>query len=572
MCARSFLPLLAVALSFASAAHAATRCQITFGVCANYPSLSHQVVYDAFAHADTDAAACMVRAGDYYQWCGSSDVTTATFYANNTPVDSRRAGQPASCPAGWVCPSTPIYTSKIGMWYEIWWEPIASTPGNGWAISRYQPLLGYYDSGDAQVVQTHFAQMKSAGVDFLIFDDTNGITANDLKVDANVRAIMARDAQLPASIQIPYAFAIGAQLWANCSLDLQRAEADYVYSFSDSPLYFKWRGEPLLVNYNAYDGPDACAPNWDDEPLHRFSVRRATGLVDVGDAGLAPYGGLGWWGWAVRYPQPATQEEIAVSPGADNVHRGCPGCAIRIDRENGKLFGLQWLNAIKRNPAAIVVAGWNEFNDETAIEPARATTGPAWVDAYGEETPDLYLQIARGYGNLRTGLMDGAYYQDEDGLSVYAVVGGRLVYQSSFPHRAPVILLPAGTLRGLLGPNAFAPHPANGTLLTAAGLPPSVVVDGVQVLFQSQAVAQLFATSSQSLSAEDYLLIPSAGQVLLAAPVYGTSGFPPAFLSDRWELMPTDCLAAIGANQSTISSIPAARYGSYTNRATLRCR
>src|ERR1700722_7530800 len=46
----------------------------------------------------------------------------------------------AECPAGWICPERPIYSSKIGMWYEPWWE--AKGPFRSqWLNTRYKPLL-----------------------------------------------------------------------------------------------------------------------------------------------------------------------------------------------------------------------------------------------------------------------------------------------------------------------------------------------------------------------------------------------------------------------------------------------
>jgi hypothetical protein len=73
-----------------------------------------------------------------------------------------------------------------------------------------------------------------------------------------------------------------------------------------------------------------------------------------------------------------------------------------------------------------------------------------WVDYYGTETPDWYVQITSDYTHLRTGLMLGSYYMDEDNAAVYEVVDGKLVYQSVLPHGNPVIFLPAGTLKALL--------------------------------------------------------------------------------------------------------------------------
>jgi hypothetical protein len=341
------------------------------------------------------------------------------------------------------------------MWYEPWWQT-PDTHGSvmNWIhpnqMSRFKPLIGFYRSGDSTIIDRQFTEIKSIGVSYLILDETNTIADGDGGlIDKNVQAIFAEDQRLPASDQLLLSVAIGGQLWARKSAAGQDTEANYIYSsYASTPVYFSWRGKPLLVSYNYYHacGGTAFDKNWDDP---RFSVRKADCVV------YPKFGESSWWGWIVDYPQTMSREAMVVTAGADvanenGMHDGVS--SANINRDNGAYFEKSWLRAISENPQTIVINGWNEFRDETAIEPALAIdpTVPAWVDAYGRETPDWYVQIATAYANLRVGLIPGGYYRDVNCTAIYSVAAARLVVQSVPPHGHPVIPLPAGLL-GQLG-------------------------------------------------------------------------------------------------------------------------
>jgi len=365
----------------------------------------------------------------------------------------------AVCPVGWICPATPILpqATKIGTWYELYWQDRSNRYGEQhWAETRYKPVLGYYGSGAPAIIRAHFKQMRATGIDYIVLDDTNGQFADGGEIEKNARAIFAVNIALPAAERIPTAFVIGAELYVGKSAINQQKEADHIWNhYAKSPVYFAWHGKPLLVLFHEFDKPFAFMPGWNDP---RFTVRKSVGIVDSSNALLQEYAAEGLWGWSLPEPQLASPETIAVGPGWSREHLPNPARGP-IAREGGALYMRQWLFAIKHKPQNIVIPSWNEFAEETAIEPAYSTGGPKWVDAYGDETPDWYLQITSAYAHLRTGLMAGTYFRDEDSISVYQVVKGKLVWQPVMPHGHPVIMLPAGTLSGLLSTPAVACPP-----------------------------------------------------------------------------------------------------------------
>lgn len=357
-----------------------------------------------------------------------------------------------TCPFGWICPATPIlsHSTKIGAWYTPFWQAPGTTPDpydQHWSQwTEYEPLLGYYSSGATSTVTVEFAEMKAAGIDYAILDDTNGVWADHGYIEQNVQNIFAVDSQLPSSSQLPLSFAIGNGLVTR-SLAAQNDQANFIWdNYAQQPVYFTWQEKPLLVNYNAYDNnQNVYAPNWSDA---RYTVRPATGDVVATNPLLAPYSADGFWGWVQEYPQLTTSEEVGVTPGWDRSHLGAAAITTkpRIDRVGGTYYENEWLQAIQAHPQTIVISSWNDFGEETAIEPAVSMGDPEWTDSYGTQVPDWYVQITTAYANLRTGLMQRAYYQDEGDINVYLVNQGQLVYQGAMPHGHPVITLPAGTL------------------------------------------------------------------------------------------------------------------------------
>lgn len=352
----------------------------------------------------------------------------------------------APCPANWVCPADPVYQSRIGIWYTIWWQQPSEPFGEHWsAWSRYKPVLGYYSSGDPAVIRAHVSMLKNAGIDYLVLDHTNSMDNDNGAIDKNAQAVFNTIRRLPPSEQLPVAVAIGFNLWGQRSVKGQNAEAQRVWaSYATQPIYYRWGGKPLLVNYNAYDTAEVAAPRWEDP---RFTVRRATGVVDRSNALLWPYADHGYWGWVHKEPTYVHAEVMGVMPGWDTAHLGRP--TNPVDREEGMLYQREWLQAIAHNPKTILISGWNDFAEEVSIEPAYAVGGPAWQDFYGAEVPDWYMQITRAYAQLRTGLAEGYCYREEDSLNIFCVIDGGLIHQTEAPHGRPVVALPAGTISAL---------------------------------------------------------------------------------------------------------------------------
>jgi len=330
------------------------------------------------------------------------------------------------------------FTSQVGIWYTVWWDDQPPFDSHWTDWTRYRPLRGDYDSGDAATIQAHMQWMKQAGIDFVIIDDTNGHGNDNGNIAAHIDQVFDVVEAMPAGTAPKLAVAIGAAQFVNNDAAAHQAEADLIYSsYAQRPSYYQWKGKPLLIDYTT----SSWFYKWDDS---RFSVRYATGKVSEGKP-VAPETGL--WGWVFDESFP-TQEVMGVMPGWDTAHLGRG--TTPIPRDDGELYTSQWLEALRCNPDAVIIASFNDLAEETSIEAAapRNAATPPYVDAYGDPAPDWYEKLTEGYAGLKNGYREGFYYQEEQSNQLYRYTAGQLQKVSALPHALPVIVVPKGFIKG----------------------------------------------------------------------------------------------------------------------------
>lgn len=327
------------------------------------------------------------------------------------------------------------YDSAVGIWYTAWWAEEGTKYYEHWAEwSRHKPELGFYSSGDRDAVQAHMTFLNDAGINFVIIDDTNGHWNDGGNIAKNIDSIFEIVQEMGEDNTPDLCLAIGGALWAGQSLDAQKKEADLVYEkYASTPVYFTWKGKPLLINYTTVEWF-----KWKDS---RFTVRNAIGAVREGLDEVDPKTGL--WGWVFN-DQMEESEVRGVMPGWNTAHLGRP--TLPISRKDGERYVNMWLEAIKANPEVIVIVGWNDFAEETAIEAASPSGDMVkpWTDHYGNPAPYWYEELTFGYVRLRYGLVDEYYYREETNETIYQYMNGKLITQDRYPEFHPVIVIPDG--------------------------------------------------------------------------------------------------------------------------------
>lgn len=277
-----------------------------------------------------------------------------------------------------------------------------------------EPLFGYYNTIDKWVLRKHAELLADAGVDVVIFDNTNGTyTWRDsytrlLEVFAEARADGVRTPQI--SFILP--FAPGE----NTTIQLESLYTDIYRAGKYPDLWFRWKGKPLLMAY-----PDALDPA---DPLHReirefFTFRPGQPSYTVGQQRPDH------WGWLSVYPQQVytgpdgTPEQITV--GVAQNHSAELGLTAmngenifgRIytskgydTRENAVLYGAnldeQFAYALEVDPEFIFITGWNEW------VAGRFETWQGVTNAFPDQFSDAFSRdIEPSKGKLK----DHYYYQ-----------------------------------------------------------------------------------------------------------------------------------------------------------------
>jgi hypothetical protein len=254
-----------------------------------------------------------------------------------------------------------------------------------------EPWFGYYQSDDRAVIRKHMQMLADAGVDVIIFDNTNGPTYPDVYIPL-CEVVEEMRAQGNPTPQI--AFFTGHGAWSTLYRDF--------YARNLYPdLWFRWKGKPLMMAH--LEKGDQLPP----EVTSYFNVRESWAWTPSE-----------WFGdghdkgpWLDNVPQnfgwhedPKTPEEVSVCVGqhaTSSIGRSSLGQkepevdALRVTPYTpvGRCFAQQFELAIQIDPEFIFVTGWNEWTatrfqmDHAGIMAGRPEPkgGTFFVDEYNAE-------------------------------------------------------------------------------------------------------------------------------------------------------------------------------------------
>lgn len=315
------------------------------------------------------------------------DKTVGIFYftANNQP------GHPIQNNAAILAKNPKAVVGPIHS--EHWWG---------------EPLFGYYISSDPFVLREHAAMLGDAGIDTVIFDNTNGPTY------LNVQKALFKSWSHMRALGNPvpdFACFTGQGAW----------NTDYKNIYQTGlarNLWFRWDGKPLMLVY----GDMQKLPS----EIKQFFTLRYT---------WAWTGGKDKWGWDNIRPNlwiyswhvnKHIPEEMPVAiagwattstgrssfnghePATDAQHPG-----------RGICFTQQWQHALKVNPRFIFITGWNEWTAGCWPSPSRQFFArhwvnkgyPVFVDEYTPEYSRDAEPMRNDKGGLYGGFGDNYYYQ-----------------------------------------------------------------------------------------------------------------------------------------------------------------
>ena len=305
-----------------------------------------------------------------------------------------------------------------------------------------EPLYGYYDTNDRWVLRRHAELLAAAGVDVIIFDNTNGTMTwkDSYDVLFEVFAEARRDGVKTPQISFLLPFGPGE----NTTAQLHMLYEDIYKPGKYPDLWFYWKGKPLIMAY-----PDGLIDSEDPEDKEIwsfFTFRPGIAPYNVSSDDLRANGDTLWkqatnrnryWSWLSVYPQvvntnpDGTPEEMAVSVAQNwSAERGLTA----MNGENvfgrtytsngydtsenaalkGANFAEQARRALEVDPEFVFVTGWNEW------VAGRFDEWCGVVNAFPDEYND---EFSRDMEPSKGPLKDHYYYQLVDFIRRYKGVG-----------------------------------------------------------------------------------------------------------------------------------------------------
>jgi hypothetical protein len=265
----------------------------------------------------------------------------------------------------------------VGVHYFTWYRTRDGGWGNDGTIAQaaMKPTLGWYSSGDPVVIDTQLAEMSAAGFDLVIVH----VNAESPAGWANAHTFFDRLTRhtLRAAIMLDGLYTRPATQKATW---VAKAHAEFAHYAN----YFFLHGKPLIMLYSAatdFAMPGVALRNvyWTDNYAPGANTFNP-GLV------LYPHD---WPFWAPT-PQPVVNGVVPVVPGYVDTHLGRER-SMEYPRNNGQMYREQWQRALELRPEIVLVYSWNEYFEQTSVEPTEA-----WGSQYLQSTACYIAHAHRG--------------------------------------------------------------------------------------------------------------------------------------------------------------------------------
>ncbi len=313
---------------------------------------------------------------------------------------------------------------QVGIYYATWFDlwrtrnpqiynitEIQNNNGQYGPIGYFhywsEPQLGYYVSSDKEVIKTHMRQLVSAGIDFLVIDNTNLRT--DLNNDDwNLMVTKPMTSLLDTLVEMrnngektPYIVN-----WVGTFGDFN---AMMMGQLDCTQIACNW--EIINKLYNQFYTNEKYADlwvYWDDKPFMGTTTKISNPTVPITTRTI----------WALQ--QSTTNKEwtfrqqnnnlIYGKDDSGNLEQMSVSAALAlgycmsdptytIGRNHGLTFYNQWLNAYDKHPKVIFVGTWNEWGAQRIEYPMATCKDKCFTDEYTQEYSSDIEPMKGGHGN-----------------------------------------------------------------------------------------------------------------------------------------------------------------------------
>ena len=284
------------------------------------------------------------------------------------------AASPSPAAAAAPEPSFDVVSVPLLAYYYIWFDAAS------WGRAKSDlPVLGPYSSDDEAVMRQHIKWAKAAGIDGFIVSWKNTAIL-DRRLDTLVRVAADMDFKLEIIYEgLDFARAPLAPTLVAEDLDFFIAHyaGKPVFDLFGKPLVIwsgTWEFTPadvaavvgprrdrllILASERSVDGFTRLASSVDGNAYYWSSVNPDTS-PNYGDKlsamGAAVHNAAGLW----------------IAPAAPGFDARLIGGTTVVDRQAGKMLESQLATAVGSFPDAVGLISWNEFSENSEVEPSRA--------------------------------------------------------------------------------------------------------------------------------------------------------------------------------------------------------
>lgn len=295
---------------------------------------------------------------------------------SGSPSDSS-SPQPSAPRSQQVSPSAGILNPPALAYYYMWFTP------SSWSHTKTDlPALGAYDSTNPAVIKQHVAWAKAAGIDAFIVSWKSTPSLN-LALSELVSESRAQGLKLVLIYE-------GLDVNRN-PIPTATVEADLLWfenQYGSDPV-FNLYGKTAVIWSGTWRFSDA------DVAMVRSQVGAPDKMLLLGsEKGASAYqsraslfdGDAYYWSSADPLTTPGyaarlTQLSVAVhashglwlAPAAVGFDARLNGGTSAVDRRDGATLTAAWTDAAASNPDGIALISWNEFTENSFVEPSRDT-------------------------------------------------------------------------------------------------------------------------------------------------------------------------------------------------------
>lgn len=274
------------------------------------------------------------------------------------------------------------------VFYYGWFN--SGTWGDGRLVDRpTEP----YDSADRGAMARHIAQAQVAGIDAFImswYGPENAINT------AILSGLM--DQAAAVGFHVAADVDLGAEFLATPEAVLN-ALRDLIANRIHHPAYFRYQGQPVIFFWNV---GRFTAAQWADLRAQVDPSHDTIWIVEGDSLAYLPvFDGLHLYNiawsrnpantaatWAQRTQQAGGIFVATAMPGWDDTAMGRGEAGFATPRNDGAFFRTTFAAAAAVNPAMIAITSWNEYFENTYIEPSQV---------YGTAYLDIARELIAGY-------------------------------------------------------------------------------------------------------------------------------------------------------------------------------